>query len=111
MRMEGNFSLVVATMNDSLIIHMVYLCDKKNVRVRNDNTKHQFMPLLNDYLDTCIKILQSIGLTEKLHIDADGNVLEFKSSIAFSHSYQHVPPTKTTNDINISPVRGYIFAV
>ena len=82
-----------------------------NVRVRKDNTKHQFMPLPNYYSVTCIKILQWIGLTEKLHIDADGNVLEFKSSIPFSHSYRHVPPTKATNDINISPVGGYSFAV
>ena len=30
------------------------------------------MPLPNDYSFTCLKILQHFGLTEKLHIDADG---------------------------------------
>ena len=46
-----------------------------NVRVSNNNTKHQFIPPLNDYLVPCFKIIQHIDLTEKLHIDAAGNVL------------------------------------
>ena len=34
------------------------ICRKlDNVRVSNDNTKHQFMTLPNDYLVTCLKII------------------------------------------------------
>ena len=70
-----------------------FRCQKLyNFRVINNNKKHQFMPLPNDYSDTCIKILQYVGLTRKLHIDADGNVLSFKESNPSFHIYWHVPP-------------------
>ena len=50
-----------------------FRCQKlDNVIVSNENKKLQFMPLPNDYSFTCLKILQHVGLTEKLHIDADG---------------------------------------
>ena len=87
-----------------------FSCQKlDNVRVSNDNEKHQFMPLTNDYLVTCLKILQRIRLTEEIYIDADLNVLSFKFSIPFFHPYLHVPPTDPTNDASISPVEGCIF--
>ena len=44
----------------------------ENIRVINDYIKHQFMPLPNYYSVACLKILQFVGLTEKLHIDDDG---------------------------------------
>ena len=74
------------------------------MRVINNNTKQQFMPLTNDYLVICIKILHHNGLTKKFCINVDGNILEFKSFIPFFHPYPHVSPTDQTNDISISPV-------
>ena len=86
-----------------------YRCRKiDNVKASADNTKHQFIPLPNDYSIPCLKILESIGLTDILVIDDDGNVKEFKSSLPFFHPVRHVPPTNPTNDINISPIEGYI---
>ena len=52
-----------------------------------------------------------MGLTENLHIDFDGNILEFKSSIPLFLPYRHAPPTNPKNDINIYPFEGYTFAV
>ena len=37
--------------------------------------------------------------------------LDFKISLPFFGPYRNVPPTNTTNDINISPVEGYSFSV
>ena len=54
--------------------------------------------------------MKTIGLIGKLHIDNDGNVLEFKSILDFFHPKRHIPPTNPTNDMNISPVEGYTFA-
>ena len=101
--------------NDTFLVKNpdgAFRCQKlDNVRVSNENTKHQCMPLPNDYSFASLKIIQRIGLTEKLHIDDDGNVLEFKSYIPFFHPYRNVPPTNTTNYINISIVEGYTFVV
>ena len=55
-----------------------------NLRVSPDNRSHQSLPLPNDYSVECIKILAEISLTDKVEIDDDGNVLKFKSSMAFS---------------------------
>ena len=89
-----------------------YRCRKiDNVKASADNTKHQYIPLPNDYSIPCLKILESIDLTDVLVIDDDGNVKEFKSPLPFFHPVRHVPPTNPTNDINISPIEGYIFAI
>ena len=53
------------------------------VRLSNDNKNHQFMPLPNDYSVVCLKIIQHVGLTEKIHMDASENGLESK---ILSHS-------------------------
>ena len=52
-----------------------------------------------------------MGLKENIHIDFDGNILEFKSSIPFFLPYLHVPPTNSKNYLNISPLKGYTFSV
>ena len=67
------------------------------------------MPLPNEYLVACIKILQRIGLTRSFILMLIFS--EFKGSIPFSHLYQHVPPTNPTNDISIYKVEGYNFEV
>ena len=82
-----------------------------NLKATPDNRSHQFIPLPNDYSVPCLKILEEIGLTEELEIDDDGNVLKFKSTMDFFHPVRHVPPTNPSNDKNISPVEGKIFAV
>ena len=38
------------------------------------------------------QILQWIGLIQKIHTDANENVLESKSCIPLFHPYRHVPP-------------------
>lgn len=81
-----------------------------NAKISPDNTKHMFLPLPNDYSVQCLKILEEVGLTEKLDIDDDGNVKEFKSNLPFFHPERHIPPTNPTFDVNISPVVGYLFA-
>ena len=65
----------------------------------------------NNYSVQCLQILEKIGLTEKLTIDSDNNVKEFKSTLPFFHPKRHIPPTNPTDDINISPVNGYLFSV
>ena len=51
-----------------------FRCQKlDNVRVSNDKKSTNLWP--NDYSIACLKILQWIGLTKNLHIDADENVL------------------------------------
>ena len=82
-----------------------------NLRATPDNTSHQYIPLPNNYSVECLKVLDKIGLLEELDIDGDGNVKHFKSNLPFFHPVRHVPPTKPTNDLNISPVEGKIFAV
>ena len=80
-----------------------------NLRASTDDTKHMFIPLPNNYSIPCLKILEEIGPTSELSIDENGNVINFKSPIPFFHPVRHVPPTKPTNDLNISHVEGYIF--
>ena len=82
-----------------------------NVRASNDNTSHQHMNLPNNYSVPCLKILERIELTDELEIDSDGNVTNFKNWLSFFHPLRHVRPTNPTNDMNISPVDGYTFAV
>ena len=82
-----------------------------NVKASADNTKYQYIPLPNDYSIPCLKIFESIDLTDVLVIDDDGNVKELKSPVLFFHSARHVSPTNPTNDINISLIEGYIFAI
>jgi predicted GIY-YIG superfamily endonuclease len=101
--------------NDSCLVRRpdgTYRCRKiDNVKASLDNTKHMFQPLANDYSVPCLLILEEIGLTTKLIIDDDGNILEFESSLSFFHPNRHIPPTNPTNDMNISPVEGTTFAV
>ena len=89
-----------------------FRCRKlNNVKESEDNTKHTFKPLPNDYSVPCLRILEDIGLTSKLTIDEDGNVLEFQCDLAYFHPVRHIPPTNPSDDMNISPVEGYTFAV
>lgn len=101
--------------NDSCLVKKAdgeFRCRKiDNVRASNDNTSHQYMDLPNNYSVPCLKILERIGLTDELEIDSDGNVTNFRSWLSFFHPLRHVPPTNPTNDMNISPVDGYTFAV
>ena len=82
-----------------------------NLKASPDNTKHMFLDLPNDYSVACLRILEAIGMTKELEIDDDGNVLKFVSTLPFFHPKRYVPPTNPTDDRNISPVEGYIFAI
>ena len=79
-----------------------------NVRASSDKTSHQYMNLPNDYSIQCLKTLE---LSDELEVDSDGNVKNFESWVSYFHPLRHVPPTNPTNDMNISPVDGYTFAV
>ena len=100
--------------NDSCLVKNkdgTFRCRKiNNLEVSEDNTKHTYMELRNDYSVACLKVLESIGLTDTLSFDSEGNVTEFKSSLDFFHPVRHIPPTNPTTDKNISPVEGYTFA-
>ena len=54
-------------------------------------------------------MLERSGIVEKLCIDEDKNVLEFKINHNFFHPIRHIPHTNKINDMNISPVEGYLF--
>ena len=69
-----------------------------------------FLPLPNEYSVPCLKVIASIGLANVLIIDDDRNVKHFESSLPFFHTVRHVTPTNPTNNMNISPVQGYIFS-
>ena len=36
---------------------------------------------------------------------------KYKSKLAFLHPQRHIPPTNPSDDINMSPVEGYTFAI
>ena len=80
-----------------------------NIIIIKDNTKHNFLSLPNNDSVGCLQIPQCIGLTDKIDINDDKNILDFKSSLTVFHPSWHVPPTKPTNNVNISPLEGYIF--
>ena len=80
-----------------------------NLKKRDDNTKHAFTSLPNEYPITSLKILERVGLIEKLDKEEDGNVKDLKSSPDFSHPVRHIQPTNTTDDMNISPVEVCTF--
>lgn len=100
--------------NDSCLVRMpdgTLRCQKlNNVNISDDNTKHCFEPLPNNYSIECLQILEKVGLTDELEIDDDGNVLKFESNLPFFHPTRHVPPTNPNDDKNISPVIGKLFA-
>jgi hypothetical protein len=99
--------------NDACLVKKsdgTFRCRKiDNLKASPDNTKHTFLPLPNDYSVACLKILEEIGLTKRLVIDNDENVIHFESTLPYFHPQRHVPPTNPTDDTNISPVEGYIF--
>ena len=101
--------------NDSCLVRRPdgsFRCRKiDNVRASTDSTKYVFQPLANDYPVPRLQLFDKIGLTSKLIIDDNDNVLEFESPLSFFHPNRHVPPTNPTNDMNISPVEGSTFAV
>ena len=70
-----------------------------------------FLPLPNDYSVACLKILEEIGLTKRLVIDDDENIIHFENTLPYFHPQCHVLPTIPTNDKNISLFEGYIFSV
>jgi hypothetical protein len=77
--------------NDTCLVKRpngTFCCRKiDNVKASSDNTKHQFLPLPNDYSLLCLRILESIGLTEALIIDNDGNVKKFMSLLPMSSKF------------------------
>ena len=82
-----------------------------NINTSKNSTAHQFPKLSNDYSVLCSKVLKRIYLVESLDIDTYGNMLSFQSSLPYFHPFWHAPPTNLTNDIDISPVEGYVCSV
>ena len=61
----------------------------------------------NTYLQQLVKI----SLVSSLNIKYDGYKQPLKSSMDFLNPKRHTPPTNPTNDMNMSLVEGYTFAV
>ena len=75
-----------------------------NNRISPDITKHSFIDLPRNWSKDCIDRLVRIGLAEILPND------EIKYHHDFFTPKQHIPPTMSTHDMNMSPVEGKTFA-
>ena len=82
----------------------------ENIKEIPQNTKHMFAHLPNGYSVPYPTFFAIIGLAYVLIIDDYRNVENFESYLPFFNPARHVPPTITTNDMNIYLVQGYIFA-
>ena len=75
-----------------------------------DNTKHCSVSLLNKYIPECILILAKIGMIRYINL-IDGILSgKFETDHGFLKPTRHIPPTNSTHDRNMSPVKGYTFA-
>ena len=75
-----------------------------NNRIAPDITKYSFIDLPRNWSKDCIDRLVRIGLAEILPND------EIKYHHDFFTPKQHIPPTMSTHDMNMSPVEGKTFA-
>ena len=89
----------------------VYRCLKINkVKISTDSTKHALILLPNDY---SIEYLEHL-VKSRLVTSSDKKeeyVKTYKSCNIFFHPVCHTPPTNPTNNMNMSPIEGYICSV
>jgi predicted GIY-YIG superfamily endonuclease len=89
-----------------------FRCRKLNNRlISNNNTKHTFKKLPNDYSSECINKLIKIGIASPICVNADGYEQPIQYNLPFFHPKRHVPPTNPSDDLNMSPVEGKTFSV
>ena len=77
--------------------------------VSPDNTRHISIPLGNKRSPLVVEILEKIKLVFPVEINEFGHVFPFKSQMSYFHLKRHIPPTNSTDDINISPVETNSF--
>ena len=88
-----------------------FKCRKlNNLKMSKDNTKLPFMSFNNDLPQNCIDRLVKIGVVEPVVQNEFGYRKEIKSKLSFLHPKRHIPPTNSSDDINMSPCEGYTFA-
>ena len=91
-----------------------FVCRKPNNLSLNpppSKTREKFIELPNDYSIDSLRRLEQVGIIEPLVYDENFDILQkFKSRLPFFHPKRHIPPVNFTNDLNISPVKGYTFS-
>lgn len=88
-----------------------FVCRKpNNLHISPDNTKNCYVDLPLNLTSQCKATLIKIGLCEEPEISEVG----YEYALNFVHDYfkpnRHVPPTNPSDDSNISPVLGELFA-
>ena len=77
---------------------------------KEDNTKHTFQPLPNEWSFECINRFIKISLAEPICFNVEGA----QSAIIFHDSYfyssRHISPTNPSDDKNMSSVEGKTFS-
>ena len=68
------------------------------------------MRFSEDLPEECIQRLKQINLIEAKEPTKSGYCYPFKSKLSFLHPQRHIPPTNTSDDINMSTYGGYTFA-
>ena len=88
-----------------------FRCRKlNNCAISEDNTKHTFKPLPNEWSFECINRFIKMGLAEPICVNDEGA----QSAVIFHDPYfstsRHIPPTNPSDDENMSPVEGKTFS-
>lgn len=88
-----------------------FVCWKlNNLYESSDNTSHIMKPLPSNFTPPCIQKLLEIGIIKPFCVSSNGFVPKFKSDHPFLNPVCHIPPTNPSDDMNISPVEGVLFA-
>ena len=62
----------------------IFCCRKlNNMKESEENTKHTFKNLPNDYSLSCLQILDRFGLLDEIENDDDSNVNKFQINIDY----------------------------
>jgi hypothetical protein len=88
-----------------------FICRKlNNLHISPDHTKYSIISLGNKRSPLVIKCLEEIKLIDPIQVNEHGHVFPFKSSMPYFHPKRHIPPTNSTDDINMSPVETKLFS-
>ena len=88
-----------------------FKCRKlNNLKVSEDNTKHAFLSFKNDLPQNYYR-LPKIELIDPVLEIKYGRKTAIKSKLLFLHPKHHIPPTNSSEDINMSPCEGQTFSI
>ena len=89
-----------------------FRCRKLNNRlITEDNTKHTFKTLPNEWSFDCLQRLIKVGIVLPLCVNADGYQAPVQFTMDFFKPKRHIPPINPSDDKNISPVEGKTFSM